>query len=285
MKLAHDPMNVTEARIFTESLFKSITYDKLLETSHWQLDQAWRHWISQSSYHNVTGLDTMRYSSFCPGVTDAFGEFIARYPTRRVRVSRSDFILTKILCTSWSRDWLPLEEGNLEPNDCIVMSLPFSGNGSYHPAWSDLLEQAESMLIPVFVDGAYFGISKNINYPLHYNCIKDFSISLSKNLAGNPLRLGIRFTRDNIDDGITSGLIGSDIFDRLGAYISIKLLEQFPHNWFLEKYQLKSTEICNRLELTPTNTLTLAIGKDSMTQFQRGDYVRVSISQELSRIS
>jgi hypothetical protein len=285
MKLSHDPMNVHEARIFVESLMQNITYDKLTAITNNQLDAAWRSWITNSSYHKITGLDKMPYSCFCPGVTDVFGEFIARYPNRRVRVSRSDFVLTRILCQSWSKNWLPIEEGALDSDDCLIMSLPFSGNGSYYPEWTNLLNQAESMAVPVLIDGAYFGISKDIDYALHHECVKDFAISLSKNLVGNPLRLGIRFTRDNVDDGISAGLIGSDIFDRLGAYLSINLLEKFPHDWFVEKYQNFSIEICNKLNLKPTNTLTLAIGPNTMQEFKRGDYIRVSISNELSKLS
>lgn len=285
MKLGHNPMNIPESQAFINSVISMITYEKLLQIKNADLDRAWRHWLQCSSYNQVTGLNTMLYSAFCPGVTDAFGEFIARYPSRRVRVSRSDFVLTKILCRSWHRSWLSLEEAELDNNDCLIMSLPFSGNGSFYPEWDNILNECNQKQIPVFIDGAYFGISHGIRYPLEYQCITDFSISLSKNLAGNPLRLGIRFTKDNIDDGITAGLIGSDIFDRLGAFISIKLLEEFPHDWFINKYKSIGLSICQQYGLEPTNTLTLALGNKSMTEFKRGDYIRVSISEELSRTS
>jgi hypothetical protein len=285
MKLSHDPMSVPESRALIDRVIKTLSYDVLQRVGSNDLDRAWRSWLTASTKHRVRGLDTMSYSAFCPGVTDAFGEFIARYPDRRVRVSRSDFVLTKILCRSWNRSWLPLEEQDIQPQDCVIMSLPFSGNGSLHPRWSDILDSCDALQVPVFLDGAYFGISHGIDYDLHRACVKDFSVSLSKNLAGNPLRLGIRFTRDAVDDGITAGIIGSDIFDRLGAAISIKLLESFSHDWFVDRYLPRSQQVCQDLGLVPTNTLTLALGPDHMTQFRRGDFIRVSISDELSRAS
>jgi hypothetical protein len=285
MKLSHDPMVVHESRAFIDYLISTITYEKLSKVTNAELDCAWRQWLQSSSFNKVTGLDTMKFSAFCPGVTDAFGEFIARYPNRRVRVSRSDFVLTKILCRSWNRECVSLEEGPLEHDDCLVMSLPFSGNGTVYPNWNSILEICNTKNIPVFIDGAYFGISHGVEYALEHPCITDFSVSLSKNLAGNPLRLGIRFTKSNIDDGITAGLIGSDIFDRFGGFISIALLEKFSHDWFVNKYKNASLKVCQDLKLTPTNTLTLALGDNSMLDFQRGDYIRVSISEELSRTS
>ena len=135
--------------------------------------------------------------------------------------------------------------------------------------YESVLDTCDRLNIPVFVDGAYFGISRDINYPLHHSCIKDFSVSLSKNLAGNPLRLGIRFTKEEVDDGITAGLLGSDVYDRLGAHI--RIFSQVGG----------SNKVCVDNNLTPTNTFTITIGTPEMEQFKRGDYVRVCISEAI----
>ena len=270
---------------YIDTLFPDITYSKLLEVENDDLDKAWRKWLTTNTYHQVSGLHLFKYSAFSPGTTDSFGEFIVRYPESRVRVSRSDFILTKILSKTYGRNLVFLEEDDLDSNDIVVMSLPYSGNGSYYPEHEKFFDKCDELNIPVFIDGAYFGISRDIEYPLHRECIKDFTVSLSKNFAGEPLRLGIRFTKEDVDDGITAGLIGSDVFDRLSAYLSIKLLEKFPHNSFVDRYINKSLELCEQQELIPTNTLSIGIGKPHMIEYLRGDYVRVSISSELSKLS
>lgn len=284
MLVGHKPLQIPEVISFVNTIFPNITWQKLMEVQHKDLDQSWRNWLMASQYNVVTGLDKFQYSGFCPGTTDAFGEFIARYPQRRVRVSRSDFVLTKILAKSWSHSLLFVEEGPLESNDCLMMSMPFSGNGFRQPQHDSLLDQADALGVPVFVDGAYFGISRDIVYPLDRECIKDFTVSLSKNMVGDPLRLGIRFTKEPVDDGITAGLIGSDIFDRLGAYLTIELLQNFSHNWLMEKYLPLSNNICHKLGLEPTNTFTLALGPETMTEYKRGDYVRICITDELSSL-
>jgi hypothetical protein len=281
MLIGHKPLQIPEVIKFINQQFPQITWHKLMEVKHSDLELAWRAWLLASPYNKITGLEQFTHSGFCPGTTDAFGEFIARYPHRRVRISRSDFVLTKILSRSWGHSLEFVEDGPLESNDCMIMSMPFSGNGDRLPNQDALLDQADQLEIPVFVDGAYFGISQDIEYPLHRTCIKDFTVSLSKNMVGDPLRLGIRFTKDAVDDGITAGLIGSDIFDRFGAYLTVQLLDNFSHSWLMQKYFTKSQQICKELGLTPTKTFTLALGPESMTDYKRGDYVRICITDEL----
>ena len=285
MKIGHDPLKDKLSIQYIDTIFREIKYKNFESLSHKQLDGAWRRWLTTETYNNVNGLENFSHSAFSPGTTDAFGEFISRYPNRCIRVSRSDFILTKILSKTYERSLVFLEDKKLEENDCLVMSFPFSGNGNYYPNHEQLLDTCDKLNIPVFVDGAYFGISSRINYPLYRDCIKDFSVSLSKNLAGNALRLGIRFTKDEIDDGITAGLLGSDVFDRLGSYISIKLLEKFSHKYVVDRHIDNSNKICAENALVPTNTFTIGIGSPDMEEFKRGDYVRVCISEELSELT
>ena len=283
MKLSHDPLQDQEVKQEIDRIFNTVTLETISSVTHQQFDRAWRNWITSSQYHTCLGLSTLPYSGFIPGTTDAFGEFLSRHNHRRIRVSHSDFVLTKILARAWNRDLVELEKTSLSSEDCVIISLPFSGNGSYYPDWQNLLDHAEKLQVPVFLDAAYFGISHGLEFNFNRTCITDVAFSLSKNLAGNPLRLGIRFTRDNIDDGITAGLLGSDIFDRLNAYICIQLLEKFPHAWLINKYLRHSTAICQNNNLATTNTITLALGPNNMTEYKRGDYVRIVISEELSK--
>ena len=284
MKLAHDPLSIPEAREFINHLLPTITVERIQALEYQEFEMAWRTWL-ESSTRNTIDLSEFSHSSFTSGTSPAFGEFISRYPTRRVRVSRSDFTLTKILARSYSHPILALEDGPLEFTDCVVLSFPFSGNGSYYPGYEQLLDHADELDVPVFIDGAYFGISSGIDYPLHHRCVKEFVSSLSKHVAGVPLRLGIRFTKELVDDSISASLIGSDVFDRLNAYISIQLLQQFSHEWIINRYLHISNLVCRENNLEPTNTVTIALGGPEYEEFKRGDYRRVCISEELNRIS
>lgn len=285
MKLAHDPLYIQESVDFLNQLLPTVTVDKISSIEHLALDHAWRSWLISSSYNTVVGLDTFEHSSFSLGTTQSFGEFISRYPTRRIRVSRSDFIITQLLSKTYHRDMLYLEDGPIHTNDCIILSVPFSGNGSYHPEHLTILDQSDDLGIPVLIDGAYFGISHGIDYPLLRPCVTDFVTSLSKSISGVPFRLGIRFTKQRVEDGISIGQIGSNLFDRLNSYVSIQLLNQFSHDWVINKYRTLSEVVCQNNNFVTTNTVTLALANSQMKEFKRGDFYRVCISEEISRLS
>jgi hypothetical protein len=285
MNIGHAPLYNPITAAFIDKTFANLTYNKISSLTSQEFEQAWRSWLEASSFNIVDGLEDFEQCVFIPGTTDAFGEFISRHPERRIRVSRSDFVLTKILSHTYKRYFLPIEDEPLNPNDCYIVSLPFSGNGSIAPDFDTNLRKAEALDVPVFLDAAYFCIGHGYVYPLHYRCITDFVTSLSKGISGKPLRLGVRFTRKAIDDGASAAMVGMDTFDRLGAYLSIQLLNNFSHDWFMEQYLEKSKEICRSLGLSPTKVVTLGLGDDRFIEFKRGDYIRVCISEELSQSS
>ena len=280
MKPGSHPILDSEVKHYLDLVLSSLNTDRILAIDYAQYDRAWRNWLGSSSYNSGQALDQMPYSSFCHGTSPAFGEFISRHPQRRIRVSRSDFIISKILAKAYQRDIVWIEDQPLAANDCVIVSMPFSGNGSWLPDIDALLDAADHLGVPVMIDAAYFGISFGISYPLHRPCVTDFVCSLSKNLYCNDIRVGIRFTKHAVDDGVSVAQIMANCFNRLNAVIGIELLNKFSHDWLVNKYLAQYFSICDRLTLTPTNTLTLALGDESQQEFLRGDYVRVCISDE-----
>jgi hypothetical protein len=282
MQLPHDPLQTPEIIEHIDQVLAKMDYKTLDKFTAAQFEADWRKWLADSSHNSMIGLDGMKHCAFCPGTTDAFGEFVSRYHDNRIRVSRSDFIITRVLSKAYGRNLCYLEDDELRAGDSLIISVPFSGNGAMHPEFDRIMDTCDGLDIPVFIDAAYFGISHGITYDLTRPCVKDIATSLSKNFVGNPLRLGVRFTKDLVDDSITIALLGANVFDKVNGYISSQLLRKFPQDWLIEKYMDKSKTVCERLNLKPTNTLTLAMGDESMQEYKRGDYIRVCISNHLS---
>ena len=80
MDIGHTPLQIPEVIRYADTLLSTLKLDDIAGVTNQQHDQAWRDWIQDSSYNTVQGLECLPYSSFIPGTTDAFGEFIARYP-------------------------------------------------------------------------------------------------------------------------------------------------------------------------------------------------------------
>ena len=223
---AHLPVLDHEIQDHINKIFAGMSWHAVKSLRYSDYDRTWRSWLKSSTYNTVPGLDEFPHSCFCAGTTPVFGAFIARHHKRRIRVARDDFMITQILSKNHGVECVFLEEADLTSNDCMIMSVPFSASGDRHPATEAWLCQAEELKIPVMIDGAYFGISHGIEFPLQYSCVKELTFSLSKNYAGNVLRLGIRFSREIIDDSLSAAQVGADIFDRMSASVAIALLEK-----------------------------------------------------------
>ena len=276
------PILDIDVRSAIDQLLSTLTIDKINSFEHIDYERSWRNWIASSNYNKITGLDSFKYSAYLSGSSNAFPEFIARYPGRRIRTSRSDFVLTRILAREQKRDFLPLEEDVLDDNDCVVLSHPFSGNGKTLLNYQTLLIAADKLNVPVMIDACYVGISHGIDYDLNHNCIKEINFSLSKNYSLTHIRAGIRFTKEYVDDGI-SATLSMGIFNKLAGIISYDLLNKFSHDWFIKKYMPWHEKICKELELEQTNILSFALATDGWDEYKRGDYVRICIAEELSR--
>ena len=97
MQIDHIPIKDSEVIEFIDTTLQNLNYATLQSFNYETFENAWRSWINLSTYNTITGLDTMKHSGFSLGTTHAFAEFLARYNNKRIRASRSDFVLTKIL--------------------------------------------------------------------------------------------------------------------------------------------------------------------------------------------
>ena len=276
-----EPIYDSEIINSVNNIVKSIDWN----VAHKDYVQAYTTWLEQST-HNKINLSDFKYANFSYGTTTAFAEFISRHHTRTVRFSRDDFLLSKILCTSYNIKYRFIEDGDIAKNDCVIVSLPFTGNGTKLPNLDSILDQCDELDVPVMIDGAYFGIGKDVSYELDRKCIKEFTTSHSKNFALQNLRIGIRYSKDFIDDALNVPVSMADCYNKLGAYIAVELMKQYSSDYIIDKYWKRYLSICEDNNLTPTNTITLARGDnldaDIREMFTRGNYVRLCVSKPLT---
>jgi hypothetical protein len=238
-------------------------------------------WIIKSSKNTVQGLDEFQYQAYCAGTYDGIQSFIHRHATtRRIRFSRAEFVGSKIVSNNARANWCYLEDAPLHKDDAVILSLPFSGNGSYYPTHDQLLNTCSNLGIPVLLDLAYFGISTGINFDFSHTCITDVVCSLSKPMS-TQLRLGLRLTRQFHDDALQA-LSDTNTYNRIAVSVGINLLKKFSHDWLIDRYVSKQYEICKQFDIDPTPTITLAIGNQkNYGQFWREGYYRICITDEL----
>lgn len=246
---------------------------------------SYKKWLMCSTFNTIEGLNEYKFGCYSYGSTTAIAEFIKRNKSKRIRVSKDDFLLTKILSQCYQINLKFLEDEDIKKNDAVVISHPFSGNGNVHPDFEKIIDSCDEHNVDVLIDGSYFGICKDINYPLYRKCIKEFTTSLSKNFGVQDLRIGIRLSKEYVDDVLNAPIEMADCFNKLGSVIGTKLMKKFSADYIIKKYKKRYDKICYDFNLIPTNTITVGLGNNldnkNKIKFKRGSYIRVCVSNEL----
>lgn len=237
-------------------------------------------WIQNSQHRQIIGLSDFSYRALCNGTSQAIEAFVNRNQNRRLRFSQSEFVLAKIVCNANGVLWQWLEDGELEANDAVVISCPFSGNGGSIDRFDETMIDCQRLSIPVLIDAAYFGISTGIKIDVTSPCITDVCVSISKPFS-TMLRHGIRFTRNYHDDFIQSS---SDmgIVARPCISVASQVLCKFDSDYIVNKYLARYRNVCVDHSLEQTHTITLALGSpDKFPNFKRGGCTRVCVTDEV----
>jgi hypothetical protein len=134
----------------------------------------------------------------------------------------------------------------------------------------NLLTSATDLGIPVLLDCAYFSISSNLHFDFRYPCITDVTFSLSKVFPVAHARIGIRLTRDDCDD-LLFVYDKAEYTNRLGPALGLELICNFSPDYIFNKYRDKQEQICNYLNIVPSNTVLFGLSDTtSYKEYNRG---------------
>jgi hypothetical protein len=241
----------------------------------------YKKWISKNTLNTIQGLDDFPFACYSNGTTEAFDKFYIKHRTRRFRCFKGEYVYHRLVWRNSWPDWAWLDDECLDPNDAVVISLPFSDTGGKHRLHEALLEQCTEKGIPVLVDCAYFGICANIDFNFNHPCITDITFSLSKVFPVAHARIGMRLTRIDDDDGMfVTNKIG--YINRFGPQLGLELISKFDADYVFNKYRQKQLDLCLRYKVTPSNTVLFAIGDSTWSEYNRGtDTNRLSFNKLL----
>jgi hypothetical protein len=228
----------------------------------------YKEWILSTVNNTVRGLDNFPYACFTNGTTEAFDKFYAKHHTRCFRFFKGEFVYHKLSCRNNNYDWKYLEDGELDRNDVVIISMPFSDTGSKHCSLDNILSKCDALDIPVLLDCAYFGVCANLDFDLDHSCIKEVTFSLSKTFYSAYLRLGMRLTRVDDDDPLfVTNKMG--YVNRLSAFIGLNLLNNFEPDYIYNTYRDRQLEYCNILNVEPSDCVLFGIGDDRWSDYNR----------------
>jgi len=239
-------------------------------------------WIKGSKLNNIKGLDNYEHKSFTAGTSQAFDSFWMRHHNKRFRCFKGEFFYHK---ANWKKfhEWKYLDNTDIDSNDAVVISFPFSDYGKEHPKMKEILDRCEDLKVPVLIDCAYYVIAKDLDFDFSdYTCVEDITFSLSKGFyQANKLRVGMRYSRYFRDDNIDI-MNEWDQINHLGAYLGTKLLDEFPSDYAMNLFRDSQLEYCKKHNLIPADCVQFAFGGGEYDDLKRGTGVnRLCIADQI----
>lgn len=256
--------------VFDQSLYQQLgDVNNLREFVH-----NFPEWINNHAGNKLHGLDKFQID-FSAGTTQSFDSFYFRHKNRRMRCLVGEYFYHLKTWISTNTLWsFVTDEDPITGNDALVISLPFCDTGNQRSDFEDILERCNQLNVPVLVDCCYFPISFGINADLNHPCVDTVTFSLSKAFPVANLRIGVRFTKPGIFDG--QSLYNSIGYTNcLSAFVGNKLINQFSSNYIFDTYQEKQTQVCNFLNLTPSQSVLFATGDETWSYFSRRNLLDV----------
>ena len=237
-----------------------------------EYSNGWRTWLLNSQHKSLSGLDSFVHSDYTQGTSQTFDHFVLRHCHNKQIVNFvGDFQYHS--CISKNQNFKTLSAvSELLPNQSLIISVPFSDLGRAHPDLERILNKCTELNIPVCIDLAYWGISKNIHLDLNkHPCVKEITSSLSKpffTLENH--RCGIRFSREYLNDGIS--MINEVQMQNLFSMgLALHYMKKYNADWCWEKFGTKYQKVCADLDLDDTDTIIFATSSNGKySRFNRG---------------
>lgn len=228
----------------------------------------YRTWIESSQNNQVKGLDLFPYADFTQGCTESFTQFYLKYAHKRFRIFKGEY--ASHLSHFQFLNWCWIEDEPLRFNDVVIISLPFANSGR-DKLYKQTLKICELEGLPILVDCCWFGTCADIDFDFSSPAIKQITFSLSKTFPVSRLRIGARFSKTDLNDGITD-LNKVDYVNRYSAYVGYALLTAFSPDYIFDKYRSKQISLCSELDVNPSNVVSLATSYDEKWNYlYRGD--------------
>jgi hypothetical protein len=207
-------------------------------------------WIEGTHLNTLTGLDNYSRKDIIIGCTQYIDNI---YMQGLVQTVTGDYRYHNRLGLSNIKD-----VGSLIPNVPLIIALPFPSTGNIHIHMEEILYECIKKDIPVHIDGAWVSCCRNIVFDFSHPSIKSVGISLSKGLGLGWNRVGIRYTKEPVQDSIS---IMNDFNMNNRALITVAkyFMDHTQPDYLWLQHGINYSKVCNDFNLTETNSIYLAL--------------------------
>jgi hypothetical protein len=237
-------------------------------SDHKAFVQDYFEWFAQP--HNIQGLQKFNSLSYCNGTTEAFDKFYHKHMHRRLRYLRGEYFYHQIMGKRFFKEYAFIEDADIQENDVVAISVPFSDTGGVPHNYHAIMERCEQLNVPVLLDLAYISLAKGLEFNVDYKCIDTIATSLSKVFPVAHWRIGLRMQRENIDDTLDAYEINSYL-NTHAVDVAHNLIKQYPATWSFDKFREQQLLLCIEQGVSPSPSFIFGIDKENKyPQYNRG---------------
>lgn len=243
----------------------------------------YQEWLRSSKLNTLSGLDAFQVAAQSAGTTEGFDKFYLRNRSRRMRCFKGEYMYHAATWKNGFEDWAFIEDEPLDSNDAVVMSMPFSDSGEVHPDADRVIDECGTLGIPVLIDSAFWGLSSGIEFNYDRPAITDITFSLSKSIPVSHLRIGMRLTREDMDDALLV-YKSTSYTNRLAAAVGLQVLDDITPDWNYENYAELQHKFCDELGVVPSKSVLFGLDHSGVwEQYNRGrDTSRLCFFRQLA---
>jgi hypothetical protein len=227
-----------------------------------QFESAFPAWISASNNYHLRNFELFQYTGFSAGTQESFINFYLFNSDKRFRVFRGDYWWHMDIWTRIRANWAYIEDDELRSGDICICSYPFALTGDKHRDFDWLVEQCNRTGVELLVDFIYLPNSQGaVDIDLSAECIQQITFSFSKTFPVQCAKIAVRMCKTKPQDPMQMSN-DENICNRLSAGLAWDIIQQFPPDFNVTKYQAQQKHWCRKLGLEPTKVVHFGLGTD-----------------------
>lgn len=216
--------------------------------------------IIAHKYNTINGLTSYPNVDIIQGNQHYIDSLLIEYGVQGVQTFEHDY--------GYYRKVTPniqyAKTGSLASDKPLIIAAPMPGYMNLHPQWEQILDECDQKNIDVHIDGAWWCCSHGLKIDLERECIKSFSVSLSKALDMGWNRVAIRWRKQNAMDNAHL-MYDTKMISHASVEIARYHLQELSVDYFIDTYLDKYNQCVRELKLRPGKVIHAASSLDRKT--------------------
>lgn len=214
--------------------------------------------FTSSQQYRLQGIEQFVHHDIIMGCNHFIDNLIMQHGISGLQIFEHDYKYYQRLCPTMSF----AQVGRLATDKPVLIAAPVPGYLDLHPRWTEIVAECENKDIPIHVDASWLGAATDINLDLRSPAIRSVCMSLSKGLGLQWNRVGLRWSREPIQNDSISIYNRFKMIPESLVRNGITAMSQVEPDYLWNTYGDLHREICRTLKLRPSKIVHAAQSLD-----------------------